>query len=74
MLWAIPSRAVPSGETRRNRIGVVYQFFNLIPTLDVLENVMLVHELVGRNRGEANRRAGEAKRRAGEELERVGLQ
>lgn len=51
---------------RRDRIGVVYQFFNLIPTLDVLENVMLVHE-PGAPRAEARRRALE-------ELERVGLQ
>ncbi len=32
---------------RRARIGFVYQFFNLIPTLDVLENVRLVLELNG---------------------------
>jgi putative ABC transport system ATP-binding protein len=32
---------------RRARIGFVYQFFNLIPTLDVAENVRLVLELNG---------------------------
>ncbi len=32
---------------RRAHIGFVYQFFNLIPTLDVLENVRLVLELNG---------------------------
>ena len=37
---------------RRVHIGFVYQFFNLIPTLDVAENVALVLELNG-VRGEA---------------------
>jgi putative ABC transport system ATP-binding protein len=32
---------------RRRHIGFVYQFFNLIPTLDVAENVRLVLELNG---------------------------
>ena len=32
---------------RRAHIGFVYQFFNLIPTLDVTENVRLVLELNG---------------------------
>jgi len=32
---------------RRAHIGFVYQFFNLIPTLDVVENVRLVLELNG---------------------------
>jgi len=32
---------------RRAHIGFVYQFFNLIPTLDVAENVALVLELNG---------------------------
>jgi putative ABC transport system ATP-binding protein len=32
---------------RRAHIGFVYQFFNLIPTLNVLENVRLVLELNG---------------------------
>lgn len=33
---------------RREHIGVVYQFFNLIPTLTVLENVLLPLSLNGR--------------------------
>jgi putative ABC transport system ATP-binding protein len=32
---------------RRNKIGFVFQFFNLIPTLSVLENVTLPLELAG---------------------------
>jgi putative ABC transport system ATP-binding protein len=34
---------------RRDYIGFVFQFFNLIPTLTVLENVMLPQQLAGRN-------------------------
>jgi putative ABC transport system ATP-binding protein len=33
---------------RRHHIGIVFQFFNLIPTLTVLENVMLPLELAGK--------------------------
>jgi len=33
---------------RRNRIGFVFQFFNLIPTLTVEENLLLPLELTGR--------------------------
>ncbi len=35
---------------RRDHIGFVFQFFNLIPTLSVLENVTLPQELAGRDR------------------------
>ncbi|HET9326155.1 MAG TPA: ABC transporter ATP-binding protein [Candidatus Eisenbacteria bacterium] len=38
---------------RRDRIGVVYQFFNLISTLTVRENVALPAELAGRPAREA---------------------
>jgi putative ABC transport system ATP-binding protein len=34
---------------RRDRIGFIFQFFNLIPTLSVLENVTLPGELAGRS-------------------------
>lgn len=40
-------------EFRRSHVGFVFQFFNLIPTLTALENVQLMAELVGRNRGES---------------------
>ena len=42
---------------RRLNIGFVFQFFNLIPTLTVWENVMLPLELAGVENGEAQRRA-----------------
>ncbi|MEZ4617764.1 MAG: ABC transporter ATP-binding protein [Caldilineaceae bacterium] len=39
---------------RRRHIGIVFQFFNLIPTLTVLENVTLPLELAGKDqRGQA---------------------
>ena len=52
---------------RRAHIGFVYQFFNLIPTLDVAENVRLVLELNGM-RGQA------ARGRALAALREVGLE
>ncbi|MBV9621159.1 MAG: ABC transporter ATP-binding protein [Gammaproteobacteria bacterium] len=51
---------------RRAHIGFVYQFFNLIPTLDALENVRLVLELNGVSGATAAGRARAA-------LEAVGL-
>ena len=51
---------------RRAHIGFVYQFFNLIPTLDVAENVRLVLELNGVG-------ARAARQRAHEVLAGVGL-
>jgi putative ABC transport system ATP-binding protein len=38
---------------RRDTIGFVFQFFNLVPTLTALENVELVAELVGRTAADA---------------------
>jgi putative ABC transport system ATP-binding protein len=46
---------------RRETVGFIFQFFNLIPTLTALENVQLIAELAG------------AEERSGEMLERVGL-
>ncbi len=51
---------------RRDQIGIVFQFFNLIPTLTVLENITLPGELRGESRRSAEKR-GRAL------LERVGL-
>jgi putative ABC transport system ATP-binding protein len=44
---------------RRRKVGFVFQFFNLVPTLTALENVELPLLLVGRGRREARREAGE---------------
>ncbi len=43
---------------RRDNIGFIFQFFNLIPTLTVLENITLPQELAGKK---------------GKELEKLGL-
>lgn len=51
---------------RRDHIGIVFQFFNLIPTLTVLENITLPRELAGIKRQEAEEKAREL-------LNRVGL-
>ncbi|MBK8431970.1 MAG: ABC transporter ATP-binding protein [Chloroflexi bacterium] len=37
---------------RRDHIGFIFQFFNLIPTLTVLENVILPQELAGKSAAE----------------------
>jgi putative ABC transport system ATP-binding protein len=62
------SRLTPSQLTRfrRDTLGFVFQFFNLIPTLTVLENVLLPAELAGMKTTEAYARAQSL-------LERVGL-
>jgi putative ABC transport system ATP-binding protein len=44
---------------RRNRIGFVFQAFNLLPTLTVEENVRLPLELTGRRGAEADARVRE---------------
>lgn len=41
---------------RRNNVGIVFQFFNLIPTLTVLENVILPYELQGHTHKESKAR------------------
>jgi len=51
---------------RRDHLGFVFQFFNLIPTLTVLENVTLPQELAGRDVQAAQDAALEL-------LEQVGL-
>jgi len=42
---------------RRREVGFVFQFFNLLPTLNLLENVMLPALLAGRSPAEARARA-----------------
>ena len=51
---------------RRRHIGFIYQFFNLVPTLDAEENVRLVLELNGVHGAEARRRSAAV-------LQEVGL-
>jgi putative ABC transport system ATP-binding protein len=51
---------------RRSKIGFVFQFFNLLPTLTADENVALPLLLAGLGRNEARKRAAAA-------LDRVGL-
>jgi putative ABC transport system ATP-binding protein len=48
-----------SARYRRARIGLVFQFFNLLDDLTVADNVMLPAQLAGMARGEARRRASE---------------
>src|SRR5690606_6656072 len=51
---------------RRRRIGFIYQFFNLIPSLTAAENIALALELSGRSPLEAMHKAEAA-------LEDIGL-
>src|ERR1700758_1284378 len=53
-------------QVRGSKIGFVFQSYQLIPTLTALENVLLPHELMGRD-------AGSGAARARELLTRVGL-
>jgi putative ABC transport system ATP-binding protein len=52
---------------RRTRIGFIFQFFNLLPTLTALENVALPFVLDGRSREEGEQRAKRL-------LDKVGLE
>jgi len=51
---------------RRNKIGFVFQFFNVIPSLTALQNVELPMTFAGLNEAERKRKAKEL-------LEKVGL-
>ena len=51
---------------RRRQIGMIFQFFNLLEDLTVMDNVMLPAQLDGRRRGAARNRADEL-------LERLGI-
>lgn len=48
---------------RRDQVGFVFQFFNLVPTLTALENVEIIADLAGKNSTQRSREA----------LETVGL-
>jgi len=70
-IWVSGLRLTALGERqrtlfRRQNIGFIFQFFNLIPTLTVWENVILPLELAGVKNGEASQRVATL-------LEAVGL-
>ena len=44
-------------EFRRDRIGFIFQFFNLLPTLSVIENVEMPLLLAGRHGSDVHKRA-----------------
>lgn len=50
---------------RRDRVGIIFQFFNLVPILDVRENVALPFLIKGKPIKEANERATELLRMIG---------
>jgi putative ABC transport system ATP-binding protein len=54
-----------SARYRRARIGLVFQFFNLLDDLTVADNVMLPAQLAGMGRGAAQRRAADLLGRLG---------
>jgi putative ABC transport system ATP-binding protein len=51
---------------RRTRVGIVFQFFNLLNNLTALDNVLVPAQLAGI-------KAGDARRRADDLLERLGI-
>jgi putative ABC transport system ATP-binding protein len=51
---------------RRTRVGIIFQFFNLLNNLTALDNVLIPAQLAGV-------KAGEARRRADDLLERLDL-
>ena len=48
-----------SAKFRRGSIGMIFQFFNLLDDLTVLDNVLIPAQLAGMGKGEAGRRAAE---------------
>lgn len=59
----VPKSALP--KIRREKIGFVFQHFNLLPTLTALENVMLPLKYSGIHGGERKARAMEALKQVG---------
>ncbi|NJP43183.1 ABC transporter ATP-binding protein [Actinacidiphila epipremni] len=59
-----------SARYRRERIGMVFQFFNLLDDLTVTDNVLLPSQLVGAGRAQARARA---RARAAELLDHLGI-
>ena len=51
---------------RRSRVGIVFQFFNLLNNLSALDNVLIPAQLAGANRTDAQKRAADL-------LERLGV-
>ncbi len=54
-------------EYRRKEVGMVFQFFNLLPILTAIENVMLPMEFAGVPRSERKKRALELLKKVGME-------
>ncbi|MEY9859468.1 putative ABC transport system ATP-binding protein [Catenulispora sp. GAS73] len=48
-----------SAKYRRASIGMIFQFFNLLDDLTVLDNILVPAQLAGMGKGEAKRRAAE---------------
>jgi putative ABC transport system ATP-binding protein len=49
----------PLAQYRRNKVGIVFQAFNLVPSLTALENVMIPLRAAGNSRADSRRRAEE---------------
>src|ERR1700684_918701 len=49
----------PLAQYRRNKVGIVFQAFNLVPSLTALENVMIPLRAAGNSRSDSRRRAEE---------------
>ena len=71
----VPTRIKELAEHRREKIGFVFQFLNLLPTLTASENVELALELVGAPTTDGKRDFSKAaiRERAIELLTKVGL-
>jgi putative ABC transport system ATP-binding protein len=62
-LAGLDDRAIT--EVRRHRVGMVFQFFNLVPVLTAAENIALPAVIDGADRTERNARVGELLRLVG---------